>query len=424
MPLLPQRSLTYSLLLIGCMPVLAVQGQDRPGNDGDCAGAIYIKDSIVVMDRPGRGFGNILEIKENPPTDLQWLEREHHTVWYLFRAPVKTSLTFDILPQDPDDDIDFLLFPGNVPDICEKVRNKEVAPVRSNISRNNKELNSACGLSKEATEDFVRSGVGSSYSRAIDVEEGDLYYLLVDYTDRPRAGFTIHFHYDPPPPQPVMVELPQTLHIEVTDSVTGAPVDAALTIEGMRFDSIVQAKGNSRYEFQMDTYRNLRINCLRKGYMFRSERIKGSGSTDVQVNIKLVPIASGAKVVLDDIRFTGNGTKVLRTSEGSLYMLLHFMEENPSTHIEILGHVNGPKVRKNNPELVELSTERAQTVFNFLLVNDVDVSRLSYQGKGNSDMLYPDPRNMAESEANRRVEIRITSYEGYLATPAVAPRRR
>lgn len=408
---------------MACMPA-AVHGQKRLDDPGDCSGAIYIKDSVVVNDRPGRGFGNILEIKENPIADLKWLEREHHTVWYLFRAPVKTSLTFDIIPQDFNDDIDFLLFPGNVPDICAKVRTKEVVPVRSNISRNNKEMNSICGLSKEATEDFVRSGVGSSYSRAIDVEEGDLYYLLVDYTDRPRAGFTIHFHYDPPPPPPVAVELPQTLRIEVADSITGAPVDAALTIEGMRFDSTVQAKGSSRYEFKMDSYHNLRINCLRKGYMFHSERVKGSGDTTVLVNIKLVPIATGAKVVLDDIRFVGNDAKVLRNSEGSLFMLLHFMEENPSAHVEILGHVNGPKAKKKNPELVELSTERAQTVFNFLVVNDVDVSRLSYTGVGNSDMLFPDPKNRVESEANRRVEIRITSYEGYLATPAGAPRHR
>lgn len=137
-----------------------VQAQDRPADHGDCVGAIYIKDSIVVCDRPGRGFGNILEIEENPAADLKWLEREHHTVWYLFRAPTTTLLTFDIIPQDPADDIDFLLFEGGLPDICNKIRKKEVAPVRSNISRNDKELNSMCGLSKEATEDYVRSGVG------------------------------------------------------------------------------------------------------------------------------------------------------------------------------------------------------------------------------------------------------------------------
>ncbi len=390
---------------------------------GDCMGAIAVLDSVVVNDRPGRGFGNVLEIKENPATDLKWFEREHHTTWYRFRAPVKTTLTFDIIPQDIEDDIDFLVFAGNVPGICEKILAKEVAPVRSNISRNDKSLHSMCGLSKEATEEYVRSGVGTSYSKAIEAEEGDLYYLAVDYPQRPRAGFTVRFHYDPAPPPPPVKEWPQSLVVEVTDSLTGTALEASLTIEGMYFDSVVQAKGQSRYEFKMDNYRNLRINCLRKGYMFKSLRIKGSGDELVRVSLGMVPIIPGAKVVLDDIRFVGNDSKVMRNSEGSLYMLLHFMEENPGATIEIQGHVNGPAIKKNNPELIELSAERAQMVFNFLVVNDIDPARLAYVGLGNAQMLYPNPRNKAESEANRRVEVKVTSY-GDLATPSGPPSRR
>lgn len=387
----------------------AVQAQVRQPDPGDCAGAIFIKDSIVVCDRPGRGFGNILEVRENPATDLQWLEREHHSTWYVFRAPVKTTLTFDIIPKDPEDDIDFLLFEGAVPDICGKIAKREAQPVRSNISRNDKSLGSMCGLSKDAPEGFVRSGIGSSYSRAIEVEDGELLYLLVDYQDRPRDGFTIHFHYDPPPPPTVVEVLPQTLLIDITDAATGAALDAALTVEGMYFDSIVEAKGKSHYELKMDTYRKLRINCLRKGYMFHTERVKPSGDERLQVNIKLTSIKPDERVVLDDIRFVGNDSKVMRNSEASLYLLLHFLVQNPSIKVEIQGHVNGPTYKKNTTEFVELSTERAQTVYNFLLINDVEPSRLSYVGLGNSHMLFPDPKNMAESEANRRVEVRVTA---------------
>ena len=298
----------------------------------------------------------------------------------------------------------------------------------------------------------MRSGVGSSYSRAIDVEDGELLYLLVDYQDRPRDGFTLHFHYDPPPPPPVVQVFPQTLLIDVTDATTGAALDAALTVEGKigNFDLtyvfsqlkrevdsesdysdygfwydtlagygayfyddngtlINPAQYIQDYEFRMDTYRKLRINCLRKGYMFQTERVKPSGDEQLQVNIKLTPIKQGARVVLDDIRFVGNDSKVMRSSEGSLYLLLHFMEQNPTTKVEIQGHVNGPTYKKNTNEFVELSTERAQTVYNFLLINDVEPSRLSYVGLGNSHMLYPNAKNKFESEANRRVEVRITA---------------
>ncbi len=407
----------YPALLLCLLLAQAVQAQQRATDPGDCLGAIPIKDSVVVCDRPGRGFGNVLEVKENPAADLQWLEREHHSTWYLFRAPVTTLLTFDIIPKNTEDDVDFLLFEGNIPDICTKILSKQVSPVRSNISRNDKAIGSMCGLSKEATEDYVRSGVGHCYSRAIDVKEGDLYYLLVDYPDRPRDGFTIRFHYDPPPPPPVAEQLPQQLNINITDETTGSPVEAAVAIEGMRFDSVIEAKGRNHYEFRMDTYRRLKINCLRKGYMFHSEKLVTNGQAEVQLDIKLTPIAPGAHVVLDDIRFVGNESKVMRNSEASLYLLLRFMQENPAAEVQIEGHVNGPTYKKNSKEFIELSTSRAKTVYNFLMVNDVDPGRVTYVGKGNAEMLFPDPKNQAESEANRRVEVRITAYDA-LATPS------
>jgi flagellar motor protein MotB len=113
-------------------------------------------------------------------------------------------------------------------------------------------------------------------------------------------------------------------------------------------------------------------------------------------------------VVLEDIRFVGNDTKVMRQSEGSMLMLLRFMQANPRVKVEIQGHVNGPTY-KNTKEFIELSTGRAKTVHDFLLVNDVEPERITYVGLGNSQMLYPEPKNKEQSEANRRVEVRVIS---------------
>ncbi len=377
--------------------------------NGDCTGAIFITDSVYTTEQAVRGFGNKLEIKENPPEDHQWFEREHHTTWYKFRVPVKCDLTFDIIPANPADDIDFIIFEGAIPGICDKVASKQVTPIRSNISRNDVSLKSRCGLSKDAPDDFVRSGVGASYSRSLEVEAGQLFYLVVDQQERPRAGYTIHFHYDPPPP-PVPVEPEgkpkQQVEILISDAKTGKPIDANLTIDGMEFDKVVEAKGKSSYAYEMDPYRNLKIGCTRKGYMFTTVRVKGSTEPKVSVAIQLAPISPGERVVLDDIRFVGNEDKVMRQSEASLLLLLRFLQENPNVKIEVQGHVNGPTF-KNKKEFVDLSTARAKTVYDFLLVNDVEPERISYQGLGNSQMLYPEPKNKEQSEANRRVEVKV-----------------
>lgn len=368
-----------------------------------------ITDSVYRTEQAVRGFGNKLEIKENSSDHKQWFEREHHTTWYKFRVPVKCNLTMDITPNIATDDIDFIIFEGAIPGICDKIASKQVVPIRSNISRNDPSVGSRCGLSKEAADDFVRSGVGASYSRSMEVEAGQLFYLVVDHQNPPRGGYEIRFHYDPPPPPaPVEEEKKEQQHvvINITDAKSGKPVAATLTIDGMTFDKVIEAKGRSTYEYDMDVYRSLKIGCTNKGYMFTTVRVKGSTEKVVTVDIKLAPISAGEKVVLDDIRFVGNEDKVMRQSEASLLLLLRFMQENPKVKIEVQGHVNGPTF-KNKKEFIDLSTARAKTVYDFLLVNEIEPERLSYQGLGNSQMLYPEPKNKEQSEANRRVEVKV-----------------
>ncbi|HQW07402.1 MAG TPA: OmpA family protein [Flavobacteriales bacterium] len=402
------RSLLSFITVLLLIPLWAQDPVQFTQDNGDCTGALFITDSIYRTDQAVRGFGNKLEIKENPSEDLQWFEREHHTIWYKFRVPVKCNLTFDIVPNDKNDDFDFIIFEGAIPGICDKIASKQVIPVRSNISRNDPSVGSMCGLSKEATSEFVRSGIGASYSSSMEVEQGQLFYLVVDAQDRPRGGYEIRFHYDPPPPPPPVEKekAQQHLVINIVDAKSGKPIDATLTIDGMRFDEVTEASGKSKYEYDMDVYRNLKVGCTRKGYMFTTVRAKGSTDPEVIIDIKLVPISAGEKVVLDDIRFVGNEDKVMRQSEASLLLLLRFMQENPKVKIEVQGHVNGPTF-KNKKEFIELSTARARTVYDFLLINDLDPSRISYQGLGNSEMLFPEPRNREQSEANRRVEVKV-----------------
>lgn len=397
-----------SMVVVLSVPLQAQSPAGLTQDNGDCKGAIVISDSVYHQPSAVRGFGNKLEIKENPKEDLQWFDREHHSTWYKFRSPGDTKLTFEIIPDNIEDDIDFLVFEGAIPGICDKIATRQVQPIRSNISRNDKSNRSICGLRKDAPENFVRSGVGSSFSQAIEVRKGDLFYLAIDYQERPLAGYTIRFHYDPPPP-PEPEESPekkQQLVVNVLDAKTGNPLDATLTIDGMLFDQVVEAKGNSQYNFEMDMYRNLKISCVRKGYMFQTLRVKGNTEPTVTVDLKLTPIGPGERVVLDDIRFVGNEYQVMRQSEASLLTLLRFMEENTKVKIEIEGHVNGPTF-KNKKEFIDLSTSRAKTVYDFLLVNDIEPERIAYLGLGNSQMLFPEPKNKEQSEANRRVEIKV-----------------
>ena len=104
---------------------LSVAQRNLVQANADCTGAIAITDSVHVCNQAVRGFGNVLEIKENPVDQKEWFEREHNTTWYTFRAPVKTIITMDIIPKNIEDDIDFLIFEGAIPGICDKIQSKQ-----------------------------------------------------------------------------------------------------------------------------------------------------------------------------------------------------------------------------------------------------------------------------------------------------------
>jgi outer membrane protein OmpA-like peptidoglycan-associated protein len=58
-----------------------------------------------------------------------------------------------------------------------------------------------------------------------------------------------------------------------------------------------------------------------------------------------------------------------------------------------------------------LSEERAMTIYNYLIKKGISKERLSAVGLSASQMINPIPKNLKEQEANRRVEIKITSME-------------
>jgi outer membrane protein OmpA-like peptidoglycan-associated protein len=110
---------------------------------------------------------------------------------------------------------------------------------------------------------------------------------------------------------------------------------------------------------------------------------------------------------LDDVYFAAGLASVLEESYPKLKRLRDFLILNPSVHIEIHGHVN----EDNNKDIIsmKLSKKRAQKVVDYLVEGGVERERLKAIGFGNTKPIYKDPQNEEEKEANRRVEIKIST---------------
>src|SRR5690606_37856702 len=111
----------------------------------------------------------------------------------------------------------------------------------------------------------------------------------------------------------------------------------------------------------------------------------------------------GEHLRIDNLNFFQNTFAIVPESRPKLFELLEIMKIHPGLKIKLQGHIccmNG------DPR--KLSTERAKAVFMFLQKNGIPKSRLSFEGLGTTQPIYPIPeKNEEERAANRRVEILV-----------------
>ena len=134
-------------------------------------------------------------------------------------------------------------------------------------------------------------------------------------------------------------------------------------------------------------------------------------------------VAMGTRFILGDLRFHGNSA-VMKNPDDSedLLALIDLLRLREDLIIRIEGHVNGnmggrylKKAAKTNPEKVayqnatHLSLARAESIKRHLQAADIDPERLEVDGRGGRNKRFPNPRNAAEEDANRRIEILVVA---------------
>ena len=387
-------------------------------NSSDCLGALLIEDTIIGPVYSYKGFGEKLEIQGYELGDPMFIEQEHNTVWYKFRVPYNAEFTMDIKPVNEQDDFDYMIFKYDGPNVCNEISAGTSVPVRSNISRKNLTTSGMTGLRDGEVNEYVPSGPGSPYSRPMDVKKGQVYYMVLDNPFKENEGHTLFLHFK----QPAVVETKlqentietidknavstKKLEINIKDAATGIPVGSNVSIEGLKIGETVDFTNISKTLIDVYSYKNYTINVVQKGYMLATQQYMPLDDSLSAVTISLKPIKVGDKVTLDNIKFESDKVEILKKSDLALQQLYKFLAENELVSIEIQGHVNGEK-GKNKKEYKQLSEDRANAVYEFLISKGVDKKRLNYKGYGNSQMLFPEPKNQGQSEANRRVEILV-----------------
>ncbi len=201
----------------------------------------------------------------------------------------------------------------------------------------------------------------------------------------------------------------QYMNIQVTSSESGELMAADIRINGLNSRKQVIMPEVIDTTFEINNYRLYTVSCIKPGFMYYNEKFWPSEEKLHVQDVKLLPLQVGLSTDVRDITFLGDQTSIYHKSKPALAEIKEFLDANPNVKIAIVGHVNGPDNRKSAKFYQKASEERAQAVVDYLIELGVDELRLEVQGRGNTNMLYPDPKTDWQNEANRRVEILITA---------------
>jgi outer membrane protein OmpA-like peptidoglycan-associated protein len=130
-----------------------------------------------------------------------------------------------------------------------------------------------------------------------------------------------------------------------------------------------------------------------------------NGTKKESISAQITAGKVGEKIQLKSLNFYPGIADLLPQSAGVLQELLLAMNKNKKLIIEIHGHICCAP-----DDYANLSSERAQTVYQFLVNNGIEPARMTYKGFGVTQPLFPIPENTEEERVgNRRVEIKIIS---------------
>ena len=198
------------------------------------------------------------------------------------------------------------------------------------------------------------------------------------------------------------------LRLYVTNADTHVPVKATVRIwDAQTGDSVTVIRtasktGRARSRLPEGNYR---LTISRTGYEPYEQLITYIGDS---LNISLVPLKVGRKVILHNLFFATGKTQILPQSEQALNELSDFLRDNPTVSIRITGHTDNVGSDKAN---MTLSEGRAKAVRSEIIKRGIAAERIEAEGKGETEPIADNATEEGRAQ-NRRVEFTIIATGG------------
>jgi outer membrane protein OmpA-like peptidoglycan-associated protein/Tol biopolymer transport system component len=140
-----------------------------------------------------------------------------------------------------------------------------------------------------------------------------------------------------------------------------------------------------------------------QGYAFVNEKINVNDQPAPELNIEILPIKPGAKLLLKEIYFEFNSYELYESSFEEINRVVDLMKQNPKAIVEVAAHTDNKGSDQYN---MNLSQKRAQFVVDYMISQEILPGRLIAKGYGETQ---PIVANDTEEHMlrNRRLELKV-----------------
>lgn len=222
----------------------------------------------------------------------------------------------------------------------------------------------------------------------------DIYYFELPEEARPEDVVFVKGSIDSKDP-----EAAKGMKIELKNMETNQIVQGVVNEESGDYVAVISA--SEKQDVMMMAKKN--------GYAFSSQYINSDkdvvGKPMRAPKMTFNPIEVGESYPINDINFATDSYMLNEQVINILNEFIEFLKENESIHLAINGHTDNVGNAKAN---LDLSTQRAKAVYDYLTLEGIDPKRLEYKGYGESKPIADNSK--AEGRAkNRRTEFVILS---------------
>ena len=224
-------------------------------------------------------------------------------------------------------------------------------------------------------------------------ESKDIFKITIPYRFRPEAVLLMAGH--------------------VIDKSTHDPIAAEVVYHAVEN---IEDKGVAQSDSQDGAFKIV----LPHGYSYRYyaeaagyfgiplviDEVNSNEYHEIESNLYMVPIEEGSNIPLFDIYFKDKDSKLLKESAFELQRLLKAFRDNSDFRIKISAFTNEMSSGQEN---LELSVERALSIRQYFINNEIPADRLETEGLGNTKSFNDSELiNLNKGiNANNRIEITI-----------------